>query len=551
MSKYLLSIALGPVQDFIAAARRTRDLAYGSFLLSENSKACARFLRDHYNATLIFPAPRTGEDDLQPGSPFMAVNKILVEVEAAGESAMREMAAACQAHVREYLEKTELRGAMQRGQKSLDEDAVTVNEDLARRHVLALSEFFAGWAIHEAGNYAPSREKAERRLAARKTLRNFAPHEGREGILKSSLDGFRESVLQRPKERSERQHFVRWDEQLDGVGLLKRFGGNRKHLTFESTMDVAAKPYVLQLEREHPQVLRQFEAFLHRNRQWLPSSYGYLYKHESRQVKDQRLSGELELLMHGVRAPETPYYGLLLGDGDGMGTALSGIKDLTGHKDFSRQLSEFALKAAETIEAHGGECVYTGGDDVMALLPLHNALDCAFAIREDFNGHMRGWNVTFSAGLAVAHAMEPLDEVRRMAEQAEKSAKRIQGKDALAVLVSPRSGVDVGTCGKWDKVRNGLQEIARCYNRGTLSKGLGHELRQLLERWRGDTEAEKLLDDALPRLAQAIGQKKEQKQEARALLANLETREELQFFVNNLFVARPFARAMKEAGKAQ
>ena len=47
----LLEIAVGPVQDFIAAARRCRDLWYGSHLLSELSKAAALALFDG-NATL-------------------------------------------------------------------------------------------------------------------------------------------------------------------------------------------------------------------------------------------------------------------------------------------------------------------------------------------------------------------------------------------------------------------------------------------------------------------------------------------------------------------
>ena len=39
MTGHLLAIALGPVQEFISAARRTRDLWFGSYLLSEISKA--------------------------------------------------------------------------------------------------------------------------------------------------------------------------------------------------------------------------------------------------------------------------------------------------------------------------------------------------------------------------------------------------------------------------------------------------------------------------------------------------------------------------------
>lgn len=41
----ILSLGLGPIQDFISAARRTRDLWFGSFLLSEISKATAKAVR--------------------------------------------------------------------------------------------------------------------------------------------------------------------------------------------------------------------------------------------------------------------------------------------------------------------------------------------------------------------------------------------------------------------------------------------------------------------------------------------------------------------------
>ena len=61
---YLVAIAIGPVQDFIAAARRCRDLWYGSWLLSEISKAAALELQER-GANLIFPAPE--QDDLQIG----------------------------------------------------------------------------------------------------------------------------------------------------------------------------------------------------------------------------------------------------------------------------------------------------------------------------------------------------------------------------------------------------------------------------------------------------------------------------------------------------
>ena len=43
--EHLLAIALGPVQEFIATARRTRDLYAGSRLLSEAAARAAEALR--------------------------------------------------------------------------------------------------------------------------------------------------------------------------------------------------------------------------------------------------------------------------------------------------------------------------------------------------------------------------------------------------------------------------------------------------------------------------------------------------------------------------
>ena len=41
--EYLFLASIGPVQSFIASARRTRDLWFGSMLLSELAKAAAKY----------------------------------------------------------------------------------------------------------------------------------------------------------------------------------------------------------------------------------------------------------------------------------------------------------------------------------------------------------------------------------------------------------------------------------------------------------------------------------------------------------------------------
>lgn len=74
--KYLLSISIGPVQDFIATARRSRDLWFGSWLLSEISKAAAKYIYEH-KGELIFPSPDDPATDLKEDSVFSVVNKLV------------------------------------------------------------------------------------------------------------------------------------------------------------------------------------------------------------------------------------------------------------------------------------------------------------------------------------------------------------------------------------------------------------------------------------------------------------------------------------------
>ena len=63
MTSHLLKVQIGPVQDFIAQARSTRDLWSGSYLLSWLVAAGIKALPS--DATLIFPS-RTGPNGEQP-----------------------------------------------------------------------------------------------------------------------------------------------------------------------------------------------------------------------------------------------------------------------------------------------------------------------------------------------------------------------------------------------------------------------------------------------------------------------------------------------------
>src|SRR5690554_6335355 len=87
MTTQLLLVTIGPVQDFIGEARRTRDLRYGSHHLSELSRAAARALVN--DADLIFPPFERDDPGLEPclsmrrsdgKAPANVANKLLAEV---------------------------------------------------------------------------------------------------------------------------------------------------------------------------------------------------------------------------------------------------------------------------------------------------------------------------------------------------------------------------------------------------------------------------------------------------------------------------------------
>ena len=119
MSAYLLQVAVGPVQGFIAAARRTRDLWCGSLILSEVAKAAARNMSVS-GALLIFPALGKGDRKLEPYSEddqiteFNVANIILAEVpENIGwspEHIAEEAKKAAQARWREIAEEARAKG---------------------------------------------------------------------------------------------------------------------------------------------------------------------------------------------------------------------------------------------------------------------------------------------------------------------------------------------------------------------------------------------------------------------------------------------------------
>jgi CRISPR-associated protein Cmr2 len=144
------------------------------------------------------------------------------------------------------------------------------------------------------------------------------------------------------------------------------------------------------------------------------------------------------------------YFALLLADGDHLGRIVKSL----GSDIVSAGLADFTRQVPNTVRAHHGVTVYAGGDDVLALLPVEGALECAHALEQVYrgafdirmkkNGGEHG--ATLSASIVFAHARAPLSLVLAEAHRLlDVVAKEENNRASLAVGIH-RSG---GSAAEW------------------------------------------------------------------------------------------------------
>ncbi|TVQ96813.1 MAG: type III-B CRISPR-associated protein Cas10/Cmr2 [Deltaproteobacteria bacterium] len=538
MQSYLLLVHVGPVQDFIATARRCRDLWYGSHLLSEASRTVATALGETADATLIFP----GRLDLDAGGTVSVANKIQCRLDGLDAEGVRSVAERARTALDDWMDGLSS-GIFERVQRELGAEHQSLFlRERAEQHLVDLFEFY--WIavpIADESAYPAARKAGDRLLAARKNTRDWeSAREKVQGVPKSSLDGIRESVIHEdafgtharlPAARRRSTFGVRSEERLCGVGLLKRLGlprdedagegaapvfhssshmasaGVRTAIARSDEARVAWEHFVLELGEHlpgYPDMRIRARSGPSQTLTWthvphdgpsgepvevpfvLPLPGGdpergldgvLLYRERLEALwadfadegrhRSSRLPRSLEqrqrdvLKAAGIGDP-VPYYVMLLADGDRMGAAIDALAEHAGaqaqdrHRALSEALdAEFASRCDGIVRQHGGSLLYAGGDDVLALLPLGTALDCARALRDRFATAMDGLfpdevsTPTLSVGLAIVHHLEPLSRVRAYAKQAEKAAK-LEGRNNLSVLLKKRGGSPRLVTGTWD-----------------------------------------------------------------------------------------------------
>jgi len=525
MTRAVLVMSIGPVQDFIAQARRSRDLWFGSHVLSEVSRAAARAAADVAGVELVFPAIAKGDTELEPcdapvrddGMPPLNVGNHLLAIVPEGQAAGVAVAMR-KAAIDRWKQ---LAGAAREKAEKIGLLADGI-DGVWHEQIDSLLEIAAASAPFAADDgYAAARQAAERSLSARKNLRDFAPWEhDRVGAPKSSFDGGRVSVLKANRGgvagRGGRAVRLGEGEQLDAVGVVKRLGGDPDQ--FVPLANVALADWIGEARRKAPDQFAHLTdacdgaigRVVRRDLDWTHWANGRSFDAEvllegrlpallvecgiattkgDPQIAEWRRQ-HLEPLFAKLRAPAVPSVCCLVADGDHMGQAIDGIRDPEQHRALSRGLATFARDAQAILARHSGFAVYTGGDDVLGFLAPAHALDAAAELHSRFSAAMDaltflGKKPTLSVGLGIGHILDGMAHLLALGRRAEGLAK--QGRpgsprNSLAVIVDRRSGGDVAWCDGWERDPAGrLSELSRHWGTA-LPAGKVHELAAMFRR---------------------------------------------------------------------
>lgn len=527
MSTAVLAVSIGPVQDFIAQARRSRDLWFGSHALSEIARAAAREAVAAGAEQLVFPALDSGDAELSPcdaplrddATPPLNVGNLLLLVVPAARAA--EIAGRMKRAAGDRWRSLAGKVRDSRDVEPLLADGIDAIWD---EQIDTLLEVYAATcAIDAATRYAAARERCMEALAARKNLRDFAPWANdRAGAPKSSFDGGRVSILAKPTDRNgaaarSRRRFRLLDgEQLDAVGLVKRCGGKPEQ--FVPLANVALARWLDRCRRRAPEALTELCALCEeygvqrvarRDLSWLAwRSDGVAFDGEillpgrlrlslaDYGIEDPRIVERFEETVKRLTGrdaagpPPVPHACCVVADGDRMGAALGELADPDAHRGFSRQLAGFAGHAREIVNRYGF-AVYSGGDDVLGFVPPATSLVVAEQLREAFAaavGGIRGISQppTLSVGLGIGHIFDGMAHLLQLGRQAEGIAKgnaAAEPRDALGIIVDRRSGGTTAFRGRWQtRPTERIRGLADSITAGRLPMGKIHEVKRMLQR---------------------------------------------------------------------
>lgn len=512
---HLFLFTLGPVQSFIAQARKTQDLYAGSQILSDLTRVAVDLVeKDH---KVIFP-----KTDI-----VSMPNRFIAEVTLSDKETPQDFGKQVEKAVRDEWIRMAMNGLLEQGLKAKKFSLPDGFQEQIQQHL----EIHWVFAPIEEGEeeYKKAFDEAEALLAAVKRSAFFEQYQyngyGETGR-KCSVDGQRNIKFYRRSERQKnwkdhdvREHylfakgkeeavlfdfegknlgipisFIQPGEGLSAVSFVKRgyhLNGQKKE--FPSTADIALLKTIAFWKENHLTEYQNYRKAFARNKK--DDFNAQLFYEENLNEKYFEKEGlarfkeqipellierrKLEQFAKDNKHKLTKYYAILLFDGDGMGKLLNGdyLKDKTRlkefHGEFSEKLGDFASNAEKYLNANNHGCtVYAGGDDFLGFVNLESLFDVLIElhrlyqklVHKELQDKDKDWfkeketPITFSAGICIAHYKEPLSLVLAKARDMEKKAKDFrEAKNAFAISVMKGSGEDHETV--WGFEKDSLEKL--------------------------------------------------------------------------------------------
>jgi len=526
--KQHLHVSIGPVQGFVAQSRRTRDLWGSSYLLSFLAAQAMSGARCKGGKII---RPQIDDDPMLQwverrgqGEPPMLgslPNQFTVEIEDIDPSAVATMAVqhflkawhqVCCAVWNKYIKHAASRG--------------NGTEAIWKRQTEGFWEIV--WIAGAPGDFGL--------LARRKHWRTHGlPEEaGNKCTMMpdlQELSGYVRATNRNPQDtfwNAIREKAPKLDlqekERLCSIALIKRFyprvskealGWEMDVTHWPSTVDVATvtwSRHVLKTckqkgEEYAEEVLKASDDartggvsslmsqaqsnFLKLDCNWFHRSFVTDPKQallSSETTRHSLLCQLKELTDQADRAGPPIYFALLLADGDHLGQLLHSL----GSETVSKALETFTKRVPSIVKQRYGITVYAGGDDVLALLPVEGALECAREIEEAYRKSFESTKATLSTAIVFAHARDPLNRILAEAHRLlDDVAKDQNGRNSLAACVCRGDATAIQWVTTWERslsdgsrkhavdcLRDVCNELRP--NNGKLSGSLVHDLQHML-----------------------------------------------------------------------
>lgn len=419
----LIVVSIGPVQDLIKQARKTRDLWAGSYLLSYLIYAAIEKVGLEYGFDSViypylrgipfvqktlqgkdvhlgeyYPLPTMSERVASLPNIFVAIvptNEANDVIEKCKEAIKRRWKVLSEKARSEIMKKLRSRAVEEFNEKAFEEqlelfpsinavsyplishdDVVdTMSNHFVGSGAKSLKEALetikkhGGFNINAGAYYRYSYRILMSKLAAMKNIRYFPAYEGAEGVGIGNADDFGAGVKACVVFKEEDEENKEKRDLLGALNAVKRVMPDVLNVEkYESTTDIAWKNEA----NENNKLKNAYFAVLlmdgDKMGKWVSGDN----------------APEFEKLVH-KKVKEA------FESNDELKQAwntLAKLKSLQPayHKGLSRTLGIFSSLVEKVVEKYKGMLIYCGGDDVLALLPGDKALECANDLRKLYSG---------------------------------------------------------------------------------------------------------------------------------------------------------------------